>query len=202
MKTYNYIPDLTTEVIKKYNQTRKQFGVGENSPEQTCIDKGYLPTNDNTIPYDRAIETQSSVYVVGVDIVNKNYTNTPISDETLRSTYEENMTRVMQTEQYNALGDPALHRFTQGMSRVTHLVNARQQGATLNQEEIDYIDGSEIGLDYQEANATMYSNAVSALALLSGQAIVDYPMPDFSMNPATHSGYQPYLDYLNAGYVV
>jgi len=122
------------------------------------------------------------------------------SDEDLRIMYEDNMTSVMTSAQVDALGEPQGFRFLQGMSRLSHLINARQQGATLSQEEIDFIDGSEAGLDYQEINATAFQSAKADLVFLTGQAIVDYPMPDFSMSPSTHSGYQPYLDYLNLGY--
>ena len=122
-------------------------------------------------------------------------------DDSYRAQYEDNMTNVMLTAQVDALGDPAVHRYTQGMTRLTHLVNAREQGATLDQEEIDFIDGSKLGLDYQEANAISFSTAKADLLLLTGQAILDYPMPDFTMSPVISIGYQPYLDYLNLGHI-
>ena len=122
-------------------------------------------------------------------------------DVQYRADYEENMNSVMVTAQIDALGDPKLHRYSQGMQRFTVLNRKVIDGASLDQEEVDFIDGAEIGLEYQEANAITYSSTVHAISTLSGSEIISYPMPSFEMNPATHSGYQPYLDYLNAGFV-
>ena len=38
--------------IEKYNQSRKDFGVGENSSEEVCTAKGYYPIYDNVPTYD------------------------------------------------------------------------------------------------------------------------------------------------------
>ena len=64
-------------VITKYNQSRKDFGVGVNSDEQTCIDKGYYPLiddapnptsvqriNGSTYEIDEATKTVTKVYTV------------------------------------------------------------------------------------------------------------------------------------------
>ena len=122
-------------------------------------------------------------------------------DEKYRAEYEENMNSVMLAAQIDALGEPAVHRYTQGMSRTTNLVGTIANGGTLNQEEMDFIAGSDVGLQYQEDNAAAYALAVTEIAGLSGQAILDYTMPDFTMDPVTSGEYQPYLDYLNLGYV-
>ena len=43
-------------VITKYNQSRKDFGVGVNSDEQTCIDKGYYILLGNPPSIDSATQ--------------------------------------------------------------------------------------------------------------------------------------------------
>ena len=68
------------------------------------------------------------------------------------------------------------------------------------EKESDYIDGSKVGLDYQETNALAFSTTMDEIALLSGGDIISHPVPDFSMNPATQTGYQPYKDYLANGF--
>ena len=119
----------------------------------------------------------------------------------LRSQYEENMNRVMIMAQVEALGEPAVHRYTQGMTRYTSLIGKIVGGGTPTSEELAYMDGAEVGLEYQEVNALNFAGVVASIGSLSGQAILDYPQPNFTMNPATHSTYQPYLDYLDNGYV-
>ena len=121
-------------------------------------------------------------------------------DNNNRTIYENDMNRQMREDQMNSLGDPSGFRFLQGMSRVSHLVNKKDDGDTLNQEESDYIDGSKVGLEYQETNATAFAATVDEIALLSGGDIVSHAMPDFTMTPTTQTGYQPYLDYLEQGY--
>ena len=121
-------------------------------------------------------------------------------DDGLRVSYEDSMTRTMLEAQVEALGEPQGFRFLQGMSRLSHLVNKKENGDTLNQEETDYIDGSKVGLDYQETNALAFSTTMDEIALLSGGDIVSHTMPDFTMNPATQTGYQPYKDYLAKGF--
>ena len=62
-------------VITKYNQTRKQIGIGENSPESTLINKGWYPLTDNAPTIDPSTERISgSTYVIGIERVDKNYT--------------------------------------------------------------------------------------------------------------------------------
>ena len=52
-------------VIEKYNLTRKSFGVGENSSESTCSDKGYYLVVDNVPTIDTAIQRVSgSAYAI------------------------------------------------------------------------------------------------------------------------------------------
>ncbi|NOQ31171.1 MAG: hypothetical protein GQ570_08625 [Helicobacteraceae bacterium] len=62
---------VENNVIVKYNQSRKDFGVGANSPEQTCIDKGYYPVTDNIPTINTATHRISgSVYgIVGETVV-------------------------------------------------------------------------------------------------------------------------------------
>jgi len=195
--------EVVNNTILKYNVTRKQFDVGVNSPETACSDKGYYLVVGASMPYNPELYTQTSTYVINEPNkqVDKVYTNVAISDETLRSNYETSMNTTMITSQVDALGDPAVHRYTQGMTRYTSLVGKIVGGGTPTTEELAYMDGAEVGLQYQEVNALSFAGAVASIASLSGQAILDYPMPNFTMNPATHSGYQPYLDYLNNGYV-
>ena len=196
--------DITNSVelksVKQCREARPDTSIPNNPTEQQLLELNIATVVDNGIVEDDITRvTGSSVVYQAPDYVMV-YTYETIPDEELRNNYERNMDSVMKTEQYSALGDPALHRYTQAMTRVIHLVNARQQGATLSQEEVDFIDGSETGLDYQETNAIGYNAAKADLTFLTGQAIVDYPMPQFGMNPATTSGYQPYLDYLDVGY--
>ena len=52
-------------VIEKYNLTRKSFGVGANSDEATCSDKGYYKVIDNVPTIDTAIQRVSgSAYAI------------------------------------------------------------------------------------------------------------------------------------------
>jgi hypothetical protein len=52
-------------VIEKYNLTRKSFGVGENSSESTCSDKGYYKVIDNVPTIDTTTQRVSgSAYTI------------------------------------------------------------------------------------------------------------------------------------------
>jgi hypothetical protein len=52
-------------VITKYNQSRKDFGVGANSDEATCSDKGYYLVIDNVPTIDTATQRVSgSAYAI------------------------------------------------------------------------------------------------------------------------------------------
>lgn len=71
--------------IIKINQFRKDFGVGEASPEQTCIDRGYYPIIDNLPSIDTRLQKiAGSEYVFDATnkVVNKNYTvvDVPLSE--------------------------------------------------------------------------------------------------------------------------
>lgn len=63
--------------IVEYNRTRKDFGVGEASPEQACIDRGYYPVVDNMPNIDTRLQRiAGSEYIFDAtnNVVNKNYT--------------------------------------------------------------------------------------------------------------------------------
>jgi len=122
-------------------------------------------------------------------------------DDKLRVDYEADMNTTMLEAQIAALGNPAVHRYTQGMTRYTSLIGKIVGGGTPTTEELAFMDGAEVGLLYQETNALDFAGAVDAIALLSGADIVNHTIPDFTMPPATQGGYQPYLDYLDNGYV-
>ena len=52
-------------VIEKYNLTRKNFGVGENSSESTCNDKGYYLVIDNVPTIDTTTQrVAGSTYTI------------------------------------------------------------------------------------------------------------------------------------------
>ena len=52
-------------VIEKYNLTRKSFGVGENSSESTCSDKGYYKVIDNVPAVDTTTQrVAGSTYTI------------------------------------------------------------------------------------------------------------------------------------------
>jgi predicted HTH transcriptional regulator len=52
-------------VIEKYNLTRKSFGVGENSSESTCSDKGYYLVVDNVPTVDTTTQrVAGSTYTI------------------------------------------------------------------------------------------------------------------------------------------
>lgn len=51
--------------IVKYNQSRKDFGVGLNSDEATCLAKGYYPVIDNVPTIDTTVQKISgSTYTI------------------------------------------------------------------------------------------------------------------------------------------
>ena len=73
-------------VITKYNQKRSSFGVGENSDEQTCIDKGYYILLGNPPSIDSATQRiGGSSYVIDevTKTVTKVYTVVDIPQEEL-----------------------------------------------------------------------------------------------------------------------
>lgn len=60
--------------ITEYNRTRKQIGVGANSPESVCIAKGYLPIEDNQPAIDTATQRLGgNTYEILADKVVKHY---------------------------------------------------------------------------------------------------------------------------------
>jgi len=77
--------EIQNGTIYKYNVTRKQYGIGENSPESACVSKGLYLIIDNPVAYNRALETQSSTYTIDEPNkqVNRVYTNTAIPQEVL-----------------------------------------------------------------------------------------------------------------------
>jgi len=156
-------------------------------------------------PYDiytqKVEETAPVNYAQTWDVDNLNAQEIIDLDASNRVIYADNMTTNMLTAQVDALGAPAVHRYTQAITRFAYLNKKVIDGGTLDQEEIDFIGGAEIGLEYQEDNAAKYKTATVALESLTGQAIVDYTEPDFTMTPTTQTGYKPYLDYLEQGYV-
>jgi len=71
--------------IVEYNRTRKDFGVGEASPESTCNNKGYYKVIDNLPTIDTRLQRiAGSTYVFDATnkVVNKNYTvvDIPLSE--------------------------------------------------------------------------------------------------------------------------
>ena len=75
-------------VITKYNQKRSSFGVGENSDEQTCIDKGYYILLGNPPSIDSATQRiGGSSYVIdeATKTVEKVYTVIDIPIEELQA---------------------------------------------------------------------------------------------------------------------
>ncbi len=82
MKLYCLVEQTT---IIKYNQTREQFGVGENSPESACVAKGYYLIVDSPPYYDTSTQRRTSTYVVNTQMyqVNKVYTITDIPQSEL-----------------------------------------------------------------------------------------------------------------------
>ena len=73
-------------VIEKYNLTRKSFGVGANSDESTCSDKGYYLVIDNVPTIDTATQRVSgSTYTIDevTKTVTKVYTVVDIPQEEL-----------------------------------------------------------------------------------------------------------------------
>ena len=152
--------------------------------------------------YTQKVEEIAPVnYVQTWNVVDLTQLEIDAVDAANRVAYEDNMNSVMLQAQMEALGDPAIHRYTQGMTRYSSIIAIVATGGTPTQEESDFAQGAEYGLSYQEVNALNYSNTVVAISALSGQAILDYPMPSFTMSAAAQTGYQPYLDYLDKGFI-
>lgn len=85
--------------IAKYNLRRKDFGVGVNSPESTCIARGYYPIVGTQPAYDSATQRVSSPqYVLNGEQVDKIYTVTDIPAEELLTKARNEMVRAV--EQY------------------------------------------------------------------------------------------------------
>ena len=96
-------------VITKYNQSRKDFGVGENSDEQTCIDKGYYILLGNPPSIDSATQRiGGSSYVIdeATKTVEKVYTVIGIPIEELIATKN----KLVETTVQNHINDTVVAR--------------------------------------------------------------------------------------------
>ena len=201
----NYQNKTTLDVVSYYtlkNTIYKDRGVPKDGI--TEIWDYHVITPVAKPAYDVYTQTCTEIapvaYVQTWSVVDMTQPEIDAYDVNLRVQYEESMNRDMITAQIDALGDPAVHRYTQGMTRYTSLIGKIVSGGTPTTEELAYMDGAEVGLEYQEVNALNFAGAVASIGSLSGQDILDYPQPNFTMNPATQTGYQPYKDYLANGF--
>lgn len=82
--------------ITEYNRTRKDFGVGINSPESTCIAKGYYPIEDNKPSYNTETHRiAGSTYEVQDEKVVKSYEVVEIPLEEIINRKVENATKIV-----------------------------------------------------------------------------------------------------------
>ncbi len=193
----NYQHEDTKE-IKTYEEVKAVYSNSSIPPDGTIEILSYHVIAATSTPvYD--------VYTEGVrEIAPVDYTQTweiydltqleiDELDITNRDSYEYNMNRVMIGAQSDALGDPAIHRYTQAMTKYYQMTEP------YSQDELDFRASAEDALAYQEDNAVKYDDTVDALAPLTGAAIVDYAMPDFTPDAGTIN-LDIYLAYLKYGY--
>ncbi len=164
---------------------------------ELIMDVWHVITNVDVPIYD--VYTQRVEEVAPVDyiqtwlVIDLDQAGIDAVDAGNREVYEEDMNTTMIGAQSDALGDPAIHRYTQAMTKYYQMTEP------YTQEELDFRGSAEDALVYQEDNAVKYDDTVIALSTLTGSAIVDYPVPDFTPDAGTIN-LDIYLDYLHYGY--
>ncbi len=190
--------NMTTQEIKSYYILRADNPNVSLAPDGTIEILNYHVIEYSDKPaydiYTQRVEEIAPVnYVQTWNIVDLDQVEIDTLDANNRISYENDMDRVMKQTQIDALGNPAAHRYTQAMTKYYQMTEP------YTQEELDFRNSAEDALVYQEDNAVKYDDTVNALVPLTGAAIVDYPIPDFTPGVSTIN-LDIYLDYLHYGY--
>ncbi len=190
--------EMTTKEIKSYYALKADNPNVSLAPSGTTEILNYHVIEYSDKPaYDvytqRVEETAPINYMQTWSVVNLDQGEIDTIDAQNRTAYEGSMERTMKQSQMDALGDPAIHRYTQAMTKYYQMTEP------YTQDELDFRGSAEDALAYQEDNAVKYDGVVTGISTLTGSAIVDYPMPDFTPDASTIN-LDIYLDYLHYGY--